>query len=263
MIIQIDTKEMIQHYEKELVRFKTDLDKLPKDRICARKKGGCYFYYLRRKDAQGEIHEQYLPAEKAAFIKECCDAKYLRKLIPALEKELSVMRSFEKGYAPFEKHDAWESLPVAYKQFATKRFFSNEEICHNWANEEFETNSYVNSSHSQYVTKNGEIVRSRIELIVADLLYDLGISYRYECRLDLPSGHIYPDFTIMHPKTLELYYIEIFGLMDNPEYEQNAFRKIAKYAASDYYANLIMFFDHRDAPISTVDIKRVISEKFM
>ena len=106
-------------------------------------------------------------------------------------------------------------------------------------------------------------MRSRIELIVADMLYDLGISYRYECGLNLPTGCIYPDFTILHPETLELYYVEIFGMMDNPEYERNAFGKIAKYAASDVYAQLLMFFDHKNAPLSPENIKKTFKRTFL
>ena len=53
----------------------------------------------------------------------------------------------------------------------------------------------------ELVTNNGEIVRSKSEKIIADLLFMLGIPYVYECPLDTPGGTIYPDFTILDIST--------------------------------------------------------------
>ena len=256
----LNSKESI--YEAQLETLKMELSKLPEEKICARKRGGRYVYYVRNVDADGRRHEKYLPCNDVKQIAALCRAAYLRKLIPALEKEARCIKHFKRGYNSQAKFAAWEKLPEAYKQFIKPLFKSNEQICFEWEKASFEGNTFPLVEDARYITKKGECVRSRIELIVANILYDLKIPYRYECKLMLPSGAVWPDFTIMNPKTLEVYYLEIFGMMDNPEYEMSAFKKIAKYAASEYYSNLIMFFDHKNAPISPEDIKRTLEKLF-
>ncbi|MDO5441106.1 MAG: hypothetical protein Q4F55_00920 [Bacillota bacterium] len=261
---QLFNSETLLHYdEKILAESKKRLAKLPTATICARKIKGHYRYSIRSKDSDGKYYETYLPNSRTTFIKECCEAQYLRKIIPILECEIKTLQKFGKHYQPEKKNEVYEKLPAGIKQNVTPVCRSNKEICQQWEYEKFDGNTYPNRAEGQYVTKKGESVRSRIELIVADILFDLGIPYRYENKLNLQTGAIYPDFTILHPKTLEIYYIEIFGMMDNPEYEQTAFSKISKYVSSGKYANLIMFFDHKYAPISPASIKQVLAEKFL
>lgn len=76
-------------------------------------------------------------------------------------------------------------------------------------------------------TKRGEFVRSKSEKIIADLLFDLGIEYHYEMPLKLRDGKVvYPDFTILHPETLEIYYLEHLGMMDKSKYANDNVLKI-------------------------------------
>lgn len=263
MKINLDTTKNIKQYESEIAKLKAIQSKLPKDYICARKKAGRYFFYNRERNSEGKVREHYIPTENAKYIKECCEARYLSKLIPALEKELKAIKSFERKYKPQTKSDVWHKLPPALQQHVAQRFQTKAEACIAWEKAGFETNPFPLPEYVQYMSKKGEAVRSRIELIIADMLYDLGISYRYECRLDLASGTIYPDFTIMDPNTLEIFYIEIFGMMDDAEYAKNAFSKIAKYTTAGLLPNLIMFFDHKDAPISPVQIKSTLIKMFL
>ena len=263
MISRLDINIAEEFCEREIVEIRRRLKDLPACRICARKMNGHYRFFVRSRDCDGIAHEKYVPSGEADFIRSCCEEKYLRKLLPVLEKELSALRAFEKNYDPYAKYEVWDRLPDAYKQYAEKRFADKKEICSDWEYAEFESNPYPISGGAQYVTKKGETVRSRIELIAANMLYDYGIPYRYECGLELASGCVYPDFTIMHPDTLELYYMEIFGLMDNPEYERAAFSKIAKYAASDKYSHLIMVFDHKNAPIYSSNIESILVNTFL
>lgn len=257
MFINLDVAKTVKEYDSIIAKLKESLQKLPDERICSRKRNGAYAYYLRIKKDDGKWHEKYLSVKDTEYIKKCCEAAYYRKLIPVLQREMRTLQSFMRYYKPAGKHDVWTKLPDGYKKLTSQIFRDKKEICKAWEYGEFNANP-MQITNARYVSKKGEVMRSRIELIVADMLYDLGISYRYECRLDLASGYVFPDFTIMHPESLELYYIEIFGMMDDPKYESDAFRKIAKYAASDVYSHLLMFFDHKDAPISPACIRQTL-----
>jgi hypothetical protein len=61
------------------------------------------------------------------------------------------------------------------------------------------------------------------------VLYVHKIPFRYECALSLGEATLFPDFTIRHPKTGEVFYWEHFGLIDNSEYAKNTYAKLQLY----------------------------------
>ncbi|OQA17516.1 MAG: ATP-dependent DNA helicase RecQ [Chloroflexi bacterium ADurb.Bin360] len=78
-------------------------------------------------------------------------------------------------------------------------------------------------------TLSGDMVRSKSEVIIANILYQSGIPFVYEHPLRGPDGAIYvPDFTIeWRGRT---YYWEHLGMLDTQDYWQKWERKKAWYA---------------------------------
>ena len=68
-------------------------------------------------------------------------------------------------------------------------------------------------------TLSGDFVRSKSEVIIANILYQSGIPFQYEFRLIAPDGsRRWPDFTIeWRGKT---YYWEHLGMLDAEDYRQ-------------------------------------------
>jgi len=73
-----------------------------------------------------------------------------------------------------------------------------------------------------FQTKDGEFVRSGYELMVDDWLYDGGFAHEYEPRVPFSKRHR-ADFKIGN------LYIEIWGIVNVPEYEQTKQWKIGQY----------------------------------
>jgi hypothetical protein len=68
-------------------------------------------------------------------------------------------------------------------------------------------------------TTRGELVRSKSEVIIADMLASLGLPYGYEQPFKCPDGSVrYPDFTIDDAETGRRLLIEHLGMMDRPDY---------------------------------------------
>ena len=63
-------------------------------------------------------------------------------------------------------------------------------------------------------------MRSKSEVIIANLLHENRIDYHYEQPLELDDVVKYPDFTIEDDDTGETYYWEHCGMLSNPEYRQ-------------------------------------------
>ena len=65
----------------------------------------------------------------------------------------------------------------------------------------------------KYTTNRGEKVRSKSEKIIADLLFEYMINYKYEKAVKFGIyNNIFPDFTIVSPLSGQTYYWEHNGL---------------------------------------------------
>ena len=95
-------------------------------------------------------------------------------------------------------------------------------------------------------------------------LYTNKIPYRYECKLTLGNVVIYPDFTIRHPRTGEVFYWEHFGMMDVPQYAKSAADKIMLYTQNQIYPDekLITTYETKEQPIDTGKIQKLIAYYF-
>ncbi len=71
-----------------------------------------------------------------------------------------------------------------------------------------------------HLTSRGEAVRSKSEVIIANLLHTKGVQYHYEQPLELDGVVKYPDFTIEDDNTGITYYWEHCGLLHDPSYSR-------------------------------------------
>ena len=100
-------------------------------------------------------------------------------------------------------------------------------------------------------TKKGIAVRSKSEVIVADTLESLGISYEYEKPLSTPGdprNFRLPDFTVGHQG--DVFYWEHLGMLNVPAYRDAWEKKLAWYKATGFFDQLIT---SEDAPNGGID----------
>lgn len=79
-------------------------------------------------------------------------------------------------------------------------------------------------------TTRGELVRSKSEVIIANLLHALGITYAYEQPFTGRDGSVrYPDFTIEDAETGRRVFLEHLGLLSEPAYRRRWLAKLDWY----------------------------------
>lgn len=89
-----------------------------------------------------------------------------------------------------------------------------------------------------YRTDSGDMVRSKQERFVANLLTSEDISFEYERKLSSWDGSFrYPDFTLFING--EQYYWEHWGMVDDYSYRQDIAKRINWYREHGYYDYLI------------------------
>lgn len=132
-----------------------------------------------------------------------------------------------------------------------------------WAQEEYETNPAFPEGRNVQTVDNIK-VRSKSEALIVMLLSTMNIPYRYECKLEI-GGHVYyPDFTIRHPITGQIYYWEHVGGLHMQEYRSDFLQKLRVYINNgiipDY--NLIMTFESEGHPFDITIARDKIREFF-
>lgn len=135
---------------------------------------------------------------------------------------------------------------------------------YDWTNATYEMNLNY-PEHLVHKSTSGHLLRSKTEAIIDMFLYQNQIPFRYECALHLGETTLFPDFTIRHPKSGDLYYWEHFGLMDNPSYVQNTYSKLQLYTTYGIIPTiqLITTYETKDHPIDVDTISKIISHYFL
>jgi hypothetical protein len=84
-----------------------------------------------------------------------------------------------------------------------------------------------------HITSRGEAVRSKSEVIIANLLHASGVPYHYEHPLEIDGIVKYPDFTIEDDDAGITYYWEHCGMLPDPGYRRRWKEKQAWYRANN------------------------------
>lgn len=261
--LSVALDQEIELCSSKLEQVREKLKKYPDEKLYVRWHRNENYYYTVRTDADGRRHERYISKKNELLLRQLSEGQYYKRLSDILEDDLKKLTVFKEKYAPEEKFFVWQHMPEESRLLTTPVLRTPEQIITQWKSVPFERSSFPNENPGRFVTKNGEDVRSKNELITANMLFDMDIPYRYECALDLPDGRVFPDFTVLHPDTAEAWYIEFFGMMDNPDYSASALKKIQKYYRAGLQQRFIMLFDSLTAPLSNTTIRQVLEDCFL
>ena len=120
------------------------------------------------------------------------------------------------------------------------------------------------AAHLIHRTRKGIMVRSKSEVIVADILTSLGISYEYEQKLsskDDPNDFKLPDFTVSYEG--DTFYWEHLGMLSVPSYREAWERKRQWYEDNGYLDRIITSEDGADGSIDAAEIERIARKKIL
>lgn len=113
-------------------------------------------------------------------------------------------------------------------------------------------------------TRKGVAVRSKSEVVVADILESLGISYTYEqplySRSDTRDFRL-PDFTASFEG--DIYYWEHLGMLSIPSYREAWERKLKWYLDNGYDGQLVTSSDDSNGGIDAAQIEQIARRRIL
>lgn len=206
---------------------------------------------------------EYINKQKKELLQALAQKYYDTKALNELEHQIAELKKALKIIDKLENKDVpdyvYESLPQEIKELTSKQDFT-EEYAKSWQAIKYKRKP-VPKDLPFYTAKN-EHVRSKSELIIANMLNDRDIPYHYECPFDLGGRPITPDFLILNKRTKEVFIWEHFGMMDNEEYNEKALNKIEGYIANDYHLGkrLIATFESSKIHLNVQLVSKLIAE---
>lgn len=115
------------------------------------------------------------------------------------------------------------------------------------------------ASNYKHMTDRGELVASKSEEMIANMLYTMGIRYEYEKEMHVAGVKLRPDFTVWR-RDGSMVIWEHAGLLDDAAYKQQFERRMELYRKEGYtqMKNLIVTYDENGA-FSMAMIRRMIT----
>ena len=204
------------------------------------------FYHRKAKE---DRNGTYIPQDQIETVKALAQKGYAEIIEKSILSKQTLIESLLNEYKSNSLESAFTNLNPIRQQLVEPYILTNEEIITRWLAIPYEPNPKHPESKDQ-TTANGEKVRSKSEVIIADNLKMMGIPYKYEAPLKLPDGSIvYPDFTCLNIKRRKIIYLEHMGKMGDQEYRSKEFFwKLRHYGNAGIIQgkNLIMTYEDEE-----------------
>lgn len=255
-------KEDAEKLNKMVKYISSEIEKLPNEWLKINKSKNSVSYY---KVCPKTRKAEYIQKNNLELAQKLAQRSYYIKLIPVIKRELGYLKNYSIKYDKSSLDRVYTSMSDERQSLVIPIQPTLEQRIKEWKSIPYNSLGFKEYSQEIYTNK-GERVRSKSEKIYADLLFSLGIEYKYEAPLKLKNGKIrYPDFTIIDPKTGEEVYCEHLGMMDTPEYAINAMKKIEEYEKNGIILgeNLLLSFEGDNYSTNFDMLKNKLIERFV
>lgn len=210
-------------------------------------------------------NSEYLPKSERPLAQKLAVKKYLLQQKEDLQHQLDSIEHYLSYYSKKPLcADQLLSSTSNYFELLSPYFTPKSQQFAEWAQAPYQHNT-KNPEHLIHQTISGEFVRSKSEVMIATILYQNRIPYRYECILQLGDHIRFPDFTIRHPKTGEIFYWEHLGMLDKASYRQDVWNKLDVYISHGIIPtkNLILTYETDSYPLNITQVEKIVNEYFL
>lgn len=183
------------------------------------------YYYHRANNKEIGI------TRKPALIYNLARKRYSLARKEQLENNISVTSQSISNLDKTMPEALIQSLPKTYQDLPITYFYHPSTAA--WIAADYQKNPYPFEGR-KYITKKGVRVRSKSELLIANLLEAHNIPYRYEGAIILGGKTKFADFIILNPFSGKQIIWEHFGATNLPGYEENMNEKMNLYTKHGY-----------------------------
>ena len=222
-----------------------------------RHKNGWQYYY---KEKENDEKYHYICKGNRTLAEKLAQQKYDQKVLLLARKEKELIDQLDKFYKNNSLDSLYSNLPPQRQDLINPIEKPIDKYIKEWLNLSFEKNGFQENM-PEYYTNKGEQMRSKSEVLIANMLEKYGLPYHYEKPLLIKGGgKIYPDFTILEMQTRREIYWEHFGMLDDAEYLDKEIKKLNYYEQNGYILGerLIITYETVASPLNMKVIEKKI-----
>ncbi|MCQ2412241.1 MAG: hypothetical protein MJ057_04725 [Sphaerochaetaceae bacterium] len=199
--------------------------------------------------------EKRVPLGKSdmKLIRALAQQEYEAKVIAASKRSERLLSVFSKRIAKcIFPEDVYDSLRPDRRALVVK-VDSDEEYARQWYEKNRRPKLPYKIGTAAYLTENGEYVKSKSELMIANRLKARGILYVYETEIHVNDGTKMrkPDFMVLNKRNRKVYFWEHLGMMDVSSYVSDTVLKLREYEGNGILLgrDLIVTMENKDLPL--------------
>lgn len=244
---------------KSLIDIEKKIEHLPEGRIKVKHINKKDYYY---RTGIGS-YEKYLGPQDLELIQALLQKDYLKRVLKEVKCELAAIEKMQELYPDTIAEDVFNLLPDARKKYVTPINLCDDSFAKKWMETPYRKKPFKQGSPELY-TLNGERVRSKSEVIIADRLRENGIPYRYECPLKVGNKIIHPDFTILRMSDRKILYHEHCGMMTDPKYTEDFLIRTKDYNQAGIILGdrLFFTFESETTPLDVTVLDSIINQHY-
>lgn len=252
------------------------LKKAPEGSLRISQSHGNVQYYHR--ENQNDKVGHYIDSNHYELAQRLGQKDYNKRLVASLKKELKILKSALSQLEILTEHNetsetVLNSLSPLRRALIRPVTLSDSQYAAAWISQKYKGKPFQPDSQKMY-TSNGERVRSKSEVLIADTLKRLGVPYRYEFPLTLKIGDrdqtdtatrskkitVHPDYLCLNLRTRQEFIWEHFGRMGDPDYSKKTAKKLRTYSENNIHPgkNLIITVEANGLPLSSMYIEEII-----
>lgn len=259
-----EIKKLLEERENYLLQLKEEKEEALKVapegslRVCSGRNKTQYYQRNNPKDFNGI----YIREKDVKLAQDLAQKDYNQKVLCSVKRELEAIKKYRSSYPASSVEQVYEKLHRERQKLITPIMETEEQYVANWKNVSYKGKE-IDESVPEIYTAKGERVRSKSEVIIADILGGEGIPYRYEYPIYIKGiGKFYPDFTVLNAKKRKEIYWEHLGMMDDSNYVESAIQKIAIYEQNGIFPgdNLILTYETKKSPINQKIVRLMIQQ---
>ncbi len=217
-------------------------------------------YYHRKEPA--DRGGKYISHNERELIQMLAQKEYDKKVMKAAASEIRAIDRYLRDIPDSEAEEVYSVLSKERQELIQPVILPDEAFSAEWESVKYE-GKRIEEDIPELFTDNGERVRSKSELLIANALARYGIPYRYEYPVRLNGfGMVHPDFMILNIRLRKEIFWEHLGRMDDEGYVNRNIRKIHAYIRNDIFPgeNLILTAETSENPIDTRIINKFIDK---
>ena len=278
--IRNELEIVVTNLRKLEEKYTTELSMTPSGSLLNNCNHGKACYYHSFYTSNGARKRIHLPLGDP-MIEVLARKEYLKISLPAIQKNIKLLEGALARYASLDPQDIIQMARRAYRLLPDQSFFTGQhenelwkavenlealtdelieyrcDSHRDWANQDYPKNTYP--YRGLHLTSFGLRVRSRGEIVIAEVAHTLGIPFRYDQLITLDDGStISPDFTF-EDSYFEEFYIEYCGMMDDPEYVRHHLIKRSRFEQSGINEwNNIRYIYSKDDSLNATEVRHIL-----